>query len=88
VKLVMERVGVKLDALVPVPWLSDTEILPGTAPLGTTAFSDVPETIVTVGDARAPNLTTAPGLKPCPLTVTVLAVIPDDGVNEPTVGAP
>src|SRR5690349_11263325 len=43
-KLVIDRLGVKFVALVPVPATVVTAILPGTAPFGTTALSCVPDT--------------------------------------------
>jgi hypothetical protein len=57
------------------------------SPLGTVALSDVPDTIVTVAEASEPNFTSTPA-KPEPVTVTVLPVIPELGVNELIVGAP
>ncbi len=63
-----------------------TEILPTTAALGTTAFNCSVDTNVTDGEASAPNFTVAPGAKYVPLIVTELPVIPEDGVNELSVG--
>ena len=58
---VIDRVGVNCVLLVAVPCPSVTEIVAGTAPLGTTAFSSVPDTSVTDGELRDPNLTVIPG---------------------------
>ena len=86
-KLVIDRLGVKFVALVPVPAGVVTLIVPGTAPLGTVALSCEVDTNVIDGAARAPNFTVALCTKLVPLIVTVLPVIPDAGVNEATVGA-
>lgn len=86
-KPVIDSVGVKLEALVPVPAGVVTEIVPVTAPFGTFAFSELVETNVTEAELSVPNLTVAFGVKSCPLIVTVLPVMPDDGKNELTVGA-
>jgi hypothetical protein len=83
---VIDMVGVKLVELVPVPAGVVTEIFPGTAPSGTTAFSCVADTNVTDGETSPPNLTVAPGARCVPLIVTVLPVLPDAGENESTVG--
>jgi len=88
VKLVMLSVGVKLLVLVPVLAAVVTAIFPGTAPLGTVALSWVGDTKVTAGAAMVPNLTVAPGTRFAPVIVTVAPVIPEVGVNEPTVGGP
>ena len=85
---VIDSGTVKLALLVPVPAASVTDSLPVTAPLGTTAFSSVVDTNVTDDDAVVPNLTFAPGTKCVPVSVTVVPVIPDVGVNELTVGDP
>ena len=87
-KPVIDSVTVKFVGLVPVPAGVVTEILPVTAPFGTTALIWVPDTNVTVGEAFAPNLTVAPGTKPVPLIVTVAPVIPEVGVNEVIFGGP
>jgi hypothetical protein len=87
-KPVIDSVTVKFEALVAVPAGVVTEILAVTAPFGTTALIWVPETNVTEAEATVPNLTVAPGAKFVPLIVTVLPVIPEVGVNEPTVGCP
>ena len=89
VKEAIENVGVKLDALVPVPAavVTDTFAAPG-SPLGTVALIAVPETIFTEEEASVPNLTTSPGTNPVPVIDTVLPVIPEDGVKELTVGGP
>lgn len=86
-KLTIERVGVKLVELVPVPAAVVTEIFPGIAPLGTVAVSCAVETKVYLAPS-VPNFTLAPGTKFVPLIVTVLPVIPDAGENEDTVGTP
>ena len=52
-KPVIDSVIVKFVALVPVPAGVVTEILPITAPFGTTALIWVPDTNVTVGEALA-----------------------------------
>jgi hypothetical protein len=83
---VIDSVGWNLVELLAVPRIVVTAILPVTAPLGTTAFSCVPETNVTDGEASAPNFTFASGAKCVPLIVTVLPVIPSWGLNEPQVG--
>ena len=69
---VIDSVGVKLVPLVPAPAGVVTEIFPTAAPLGTTAFSCVPDTNVTEGEASPANFTVAPGAKWVPLIVTVL----------------
>ena len=56
------------------------------SPFGTTAVSLVVDTVVTFGEVSDPKATTMPGANPLPLTVTVLPVIPFDGVNEVTLG--
>jgi hypothetical protein len=84
---VIDRVGVKLVELVPVPARVVTAILPAAAPFGTTAFSWVPDTNVTNGETNGPNFTVAEGTKSVPLIVTVVRpVIPEAGLNELTVG--
>ncbi|HEY3943690.1 MAG TPA: hypothetical protein VGL78_00560 [Solirubrobacteraceae bacterium] len=88
VRPVIDSVGVKLVLLVAVPAAVVTEILPATAPLGTTAFSSVLDTNDTFGDVFELNLTFAPGTKFLPVIVTELPVIPDVGVNDDTVGGP
>jgi hypothetical protein len=60
-KPVIDRVGVKLVELDPVPAGVVTEIFPALAPLGTTALSWTADTNVTDGEARVPNFTIAPG---------------------------
>ena len=86
-KAVIESVGVKLNALVPVPAGVVTEILPGIAPLGTTALSNVVFPNATDGEATPWNFTVEPGTKSVPVIVTELPVIPEAGLNEVTVGA-
>lgn len=85
---VIDSVGVNIVLLVAVPWALLTEIVAGTAPLGTIAVSLVPEEIVTFGEASVPKVTLTAEEKADPLIVTVLPVIPEDGVNEPSVGGP
>ena len=85
---VIDSGTVKLLLLVPVPAASVTDSLPVTAPLGTTAFSLVVDTNVADDGVLVPNSTFAPGTKLVPVTVTLVPVIPDVGVNELTVGEP
>jgi hypothetical protein len=88
-KPVIARVGVKFAALEALPALSDTEMLPAAAsPLGTTARSWVVDTKLTAGDLSVPNLTVIPGTNLVPVIVTVLPVIPEEGVKELSVGGP
>jgi hypothetical protein len=87
-KPVIDSVGVNWLVLVALPCATLTDTVAGTAPFGTTARSCVPDRIVTLGDASAPKLTLTPGTKPVPLIVTVLPVIPEEGVNDPIGGGP
>ena len=82
----IDSVGVKFAALVPVPAAVVTETLPATAPPGTDALICVADT--TLNDAPTPpNVTLLAPLKFVPVIVTAVPVIADVGVNELTVGA-
>jgi hypothetical protein len=85
---VIDSVGVEFVLLVELPCASVTEIADGTAPFGTTAVSFVPDEIVTFGDVSVPKLILTAAANAAPVTVTLLPVIPDEGVNEAIVGAP
>src|SRR5437588_9847751 len=69
-KPVIERVGVKLVELVPVPAAVVTEIGPATAPLGTLALSWVGERTVKPDAATPPNLTLLAPLRYVPVMIT------------------
>src|SRR5436305_10646065 len=88
VKLSSDSVGVNIEELAPVPAAFETETMALGAPLGTTTVSDVGELKTADDAARDPNLTWAPGTKFVPVSVTMLPVTPEAGVNEVTVGAP
>src|SRR6185295_16987400 len=58
-----------------------TRILPVVAVSGTTAFSDVAVTFVTVSAGTLLKLTPVVPVKPVPVTVTVVPTGPDAGVK-------
>lgn len=83
---VMLSVTVKFEPLVTVPWGVTTWTLPVLAPSGTTAFTCVLDTGLTVGDGRLLNRTTLAPFRFVPLIVTVVPVRPLAGVNDEIVG--
>ena len=81
----IDSVGVKFAALVPVPADVVIETFPAIAPLGTVAVICVAD--CTLNDAdRLPNFTPLAPPNLVPVIVTELPVIPDAGENESTVG--
>jgi hypothetical protein len=85
VKLATDNVGLNRLLLVAVPAGVVTEISPEGAPSGTVASICVAESTVKVAFAE-PKCTAVALLRPVPVIVTVLPVIPVVGVNDVIVG--
>jgi hypothetical protein len=85
VKLTTDSVGLNRVLLVAVPAGVVTEMSADGAPLGTVASTCVAESAVKVAFAE-PKWTAVALLRPVPVIVTVLPVMPDVGVNDVIVG--